>query len=77
MLQITLGTNTQRKKVTTAATTSLRDLLEENEINYEIGTMHLDGAALSPGDLDKTFADFGITEKAYLLSVVKAENAGK
>ena len=34
-----------------------------------------DSLTLSPGDLDKTFADFGIAEKCYLLNVVKADNA--
>lgn len=75
MIQVTIGTNTQRKKITVSPAETLREVLEENEINYEVGTMHLDGAALGPGDLDKTFNDFGITEKCYLLSVVKAENA--
>jgi hypothetical protein len=36
--------------------------------------MNLDGSPLHPGDLDKTFADFGIAEKCYLLNVVKADN---
>ena len=37
--------------------------------------MHLDGSSLNPGDLDKTFQQFGITEKCFLLNVVKADNA--
>jgi hypothetical protein len=37
--------------------------------------MNLDGAPLQPGDLDKTFAQFGITDKCFLLNVVKADNA--
>ena len=37
----------------------------------------LDGTTLMPGDLDKSFAQFGITEKCFLLNVVKADNAAK
>lgn len=44
-------------------------------MDYTRGTIQLDSAPLGPGDLDKTFADFGITEKCYLLNVVKADNA--
>ena len=48
---------------------------ENNDIDYTRGVMHLDGCSLQPGDLDKTFADFGIADKAFLLNVVKADNA--
>ncbi|MDR9824985.1 hypothetical protein RCJ22_05100, partial [Vibrio sp. FNV 38] len=37
--------------------------------------MMLDGVTLRPGDLDKSFDDFGIAETCYLLSVQKADNA--
>jgi len=37
--------------------------------------MHLDGYPLQPGDLDKTFKDFGLGEECWLLNVVKADNA--
>lgn len=35
----------------------------------------LDGVTLQAGDLDKSFAAMGITEKCFLLNVVKADNA--
>ena len=54
---------------------TLREALEDAEVDYMVGMMNLDGSPLSPGDLDRTFADFGITEKCYLLNVVKADNA--
>jgi hypothetical protein len=54
---------------------TLREALEMAEIDYTAGIMNLDGSTLNPGDLDKTFADFGIREKCYLLNVVKADNA--
>ena len=44
-------------------------------MDYSRGTMHMDGSSLNPGDLDKTFAELGITEKCFLLNVVKADNA--
>lgn len=75
MIKVTMGNNVKRKTEILDADTTLRDALEAAEVDYTAGIMNLDGSPLSPGDLDKTFADFGITEKCYLLNVVKADNA--
>lgn len=75
MIKVTVGNNLSRKAVVVPETSTLREILEANEVNYGTGTTSLDGATLAPGDIDKTFADFGITEKCYLLNVVKADNA--
>jgi len=75
MVKVTMGNNVKRSSEILDASTTLREALEIAEIDYTVGIMNLDGSTLSPGDLDKTFADFGITEKCYLLNVVKADNA--
>ena len=75
MIKVTMGNNVKRKTEILDENTTLREALETAEIDYTIGMMNLDGSPLQPGDLDKTFADFGIAEKCYLLSVVKADNA--
>lgn len=74
-VKVVVGNNVKRETVIVDSTTTLRTVLEEVDIDYTRGGMHLDGATLTPGDLDKTFSDFGITEKCYLLNVVKADNA--
>lgn len=75
MIKVTVGNNIKRESVIIDEASSLRSVLESNGIDYTRGTMHLDGSTLQPGDLDKSFADFGIKEKAFLLNVVKADNA--
>jgi hypothetical protein len=75
MIKVIVGNNVERKSDIVEPTKTLRQVLEENEIDYTRGVMHLDGSSLNPGDLDKTFADFGINEKCFLLNVVKADNA--
>lgn len=75
MIKVVVGNNVKRESVIVDNNTTLRAVLEDNGIDYTTGTMHLDGSSLKPGDLDKTFADFGIDEKCYLLNVVKADNA--
>lgn len=75
MIKVTIGTNTKRTNVIVPSNTTLRQVLEENDIDYSTGALHLDGASLKPGDLDYSFEDLGITEKAYLINVVKADSA--
>lgn len=75
MVQVIVGNNVKRETVVVSPETTLRTVLEQNNIDYSRGVMHLDGASLNPGDLDKSFANLGITEKCYLLNVVKADNA--
>jgi len=75
MIKVTMGNNVKRSSEILDEHTTLREALELAEIDYSRGTMNLDGSSLAPGDLDKTFADFGIAEKCFLLNVVKADNA--
>ena len=74
MIKIIVGTNTEKKTLIVEPTRTLGSVLEEAETDYTTGSLHLDGATLKPGDLDKTFADFGITEKCYLINVVKSDS---
>ena len=75
MLQVTVGNNVKREKMIVDADRTLRSVLEEANVDYTRGVMHLDGSSLNPGDLDRTFENFGISEKCFLLNVVKADNA--
>ena len=75
MISVTIGTNTKRVKTSIDPNTTLRQALESNEVNYSVATIHMDGCSLQPGDLDKTFADFGIVDSCYLIAVVKQDNA--
>ncbi len=75
MIRVTIGTNTNRRSITVDPNRTIKSVLDEQDINYTTGTLHLDGATLQPGEINKTFTDFGITESCYLISVVKADNA--
>lgn len=75
MIEVTVGNNLKREKKIVDGATTLRAVLDEAGIDYTTGVMHLDGASLAAGDLDKTFNDFGIAERCFLLNVVKADNA--
>lgn len=75
MLKVTIGNNVNRKQIMVDEDITLRECLEQNEIDYTRGFIHLDGSALQAGDMDKTFAELNIKERCYLLQVVKADNA--
>lgn len=73
MIKVVVGNNVKRESVIVNEDTTLRTVLEDAGVDYTRGVMHLDGSSLAPGDLDKTFTAMGITEKCYLLNVVKAD----
>jgi len=78
MIKVVMGNNVKRTdEVLLPPNTILREALESAGIDYTRGVMNLDGSPLSPGDLDKTFADFGIVQKCFLLNVAKADNAAE
>lgn len=75
MIKVTLGNNVKRETKVVPESSTLREVLENTGIDYNTGVMHLDGATLQPGDIDKTFQEFGIKDRCFLLNVVKADNA--
>lgn len=75
MVKVTVGNNVNRETVIVDSNSTLRSVLEDAGIEYQRGGINLDGSTLKPGDLDKTFDDFNIGEKCFLLQVVKADNA--
>ena len=75
MIKVICGTNVKRETRIVSEEATPRQVLEEVGIDYSRGMTTMDGAPMSPGDLDKSFAQHGITEKTYLLNVVKVDNA--
>ena len=75
MIKVTVSNNVKRETVIVSDDTTLRSVLESNQIDYTRGMTNLDGSPLQAGDLDKTFAQFGIAEKCFLSAIVKTDNA--
>jgi len=75
MIRVIVGTTTTRVEKNYSPDTSLRNILEDNSVDYSIAQVMLDGVSLQAGDMDKTLADMNITEKCMLIAVVKANNA--
>lgn len=75
MVKVIVGNNLKRENVVVSGDTTLRSVLENANIDYSRGSMTLDGSTIEAGGLDKTFNEYGIADKCYLLNVVKADNA--
>jgi len=74
MIKITYGNNLNRNSKIVDAGMTLREFLDDVGMDYARGGIMVDGGSLRPGDLDKTFAEFGIRESASVLNVAKADN---
>lgn len=74
-MNITIISNGGRITAEYDPTTTIREVLETEEIDYAVGVTSLDGSPLKAGDMDKTFEDFGVYDRCYLSVVVKADNA--
>lgn len=75
MINVTVMNNVKREKAIVSENTTIREILERFDIDYSRGTIHMDGSPLEAGELDMTFADFGIDDHCYLTNVLKADNA--
>lgn len=75
MIKIIVKSNTTSKSIIADENRTLRSILEEAGVDYSVGTTSLDGVSLPAGGIDKTFADYGVTEKCYLMNVAKMDNA--
>ena len=75
MIKVVVGNNVKRSTTIVDPTATLRSVLQDAGIDTSRGLTTLDGAALHAEDLDKTFADYGVTDRAYLLNVAKLDNA--
>ena len=75
MIKIIVKSNTTSKSIIADENRTLRSVLEETGIDYTVGQTSLDGATLPAGGIDKTFADYGVGEKCYLMNVAKMDNA--
>jgi hypothetical protein len=76
VIKVITGTNVKKNEpIHVESDTTLRAVLEEAGIDYTRGQINLDGSTLAPGDIDKSFDDFRITNRCFLLQTVKADNA--
>lgn len=77
MINLTIGTNTERKTVIVAPEQIVGEVLAENNVNTTSAAIHLNGSLIPGCDLDQSFEDLGVEDdtQAMLIAVVKADSA--
>ena len=75
IINVTIGTNLYRTQIAVTSDKTVRELLEENNINYATTTIFIDGVTVQLGDMDKSLAELGITNSCYIIAAQKTENA--
>jgi len=75
-IQLTIGTNTKREKITVDNALTPKQVLTQQGIDYSKGQLNLDGSTLTREELNVPLATLlGSAETAMLFSVVKTDNA--
>ena len=75
MINVTIADNFNRNTVMLDDTTTLRQALEGQGVNYDMGNTTLDGIPVRHNEMDMTFAALGKTEHCSLYSIAKHDNA--
>ncbi len=78
MIKVTIGQNMVKKSVEVdESTATLRSVLENNGMDANRFTFHLNGDAVTSDMMDKTFVQNGVYEDCFLVSVSKTDSAAQ
>jgi hypothetical protein len=75
IVNVKIGTNLNRETISVTSDKTIRELLEQQGINYATTTIFLDGDTIKAGDMDKSLNDFNIADTCYIIASQKTENA--
>lgn len=75
MIQVTVGTTTNRTKKAYAPDTTVRTILNDNAIDYSAATVMIDGANIKSNEMDSSLAQLNKVESCMIIAIVKAESA--
>lgn len=77
MVKITLITNNPRVVDIVSENTTVREFLENHDVNYGMATTSLDGVPLNTSGLDATFADHEVTDRAVISVMAHKDNGAQ
>ena len=77
MIKVTIVSNNPRITDIVAETKTVRQVLEDHDVNYTNASVSMDGFTLQLGDLDKTLAQHGVTEKTTISALANKDNAAQ
>lgn len=74
MISLRVGSNTDISTIIVEDTMTPNEVFAAQSITYESAIVYLSGASVSPNQMNKSFADMGISGEASLVAVVKHGN---
>lgn len=77
VVNVTLITNGGRKNDQVLDSTTVRQIYEKFNVNYDACTNTIDSVPLQIGQLDKSLRELGCGESVRMSSIVKADNAAE
>ena len=77
MINVTIGTNTERKSVIVEPSEVIADVLRENNVSTANAAIHLNGSLIPGCDLNCSFEELSVADgtDVMLIAVVKADSA--
>ena len=75
MIKISLVTNNPKVVDIVSETMTVREFLDKHNVNYSVGKTSIDGVTLGVGELDKTFAQYNLGERATVSCLANKDNA--
>lgn len=77
MIKVTIVSANPRITDIVPETKTVRQVLEEHDVSYVNANVSMDGFSLQLGDLDKTLAQHGISEKTTISALANKDNAAQ
>ena len=75
IVEVNVGTNLNRTAIQVSSDKTVREILEDNGINYATTTIFIDGVTAQVGQLDKSLEELGIGDSCFIIAAQKTENA--
>jgi len=75
MVRVTIATTDKRTSILAPATKTVREILEENSVNYKGAALMIDGVMLTAATVGNTLAELDVTEACTISVTVKMDNA--
>lgn len=77
MVKITLITNNPKETEIVPETTTVREFLENHDVNYGLASTSIDGVPLQTGEMDKSFMELGIEDRAIVTCLPNKDNGAQ
>ena len=76
MTKVTLSTVDSRNSLIVEDSKTVKEILQENGVNFSTASVMIDGMTLTPDRLRQSLTDLNATGECTIATVIKMDNAG-